>query len=136
MTSWHFGINSRPECMAGQLWLYDGPAWILLVDWFVLNIVHLPTWILAYIPLPNICPRKRNVPYDNKEYTCRDWYGTLGDLYWVFVFDPCFKWVWEKKQQHQTCIEVGYKKLQQHLGEKHADFFKREAEDSKDDEDA
>jgi hypothetical protein len=87
------------------------------------------------VPLPNWFPKQRNLPYTDELYTWREWYGTFGDLWWIYVFDTAFQWVWSKRMKYEIAVDIGYPKLKE-LFEKHdPKFFKSEAGDISDEED-
>lgn len=128
MKSWSFSANSLPEWNTGVVHLIDQPWYLAAFEWFVWHgLAGFPYTVLRHIPLPNWFPKQRNLPYETDLYTLRDWYGTLGDLWWIFVFDPAFQWMWSKQQKYEITVDIGYPKLKELFGEYDPKFFKRES---------
>ena len=109
MTSWDFGGNCLPQYRSGSIYLIDQPLWLALIGWFSDEILSRICDLLMYIPLPNY----GRIIDEGEFYTIKEYYGTVGDLFHVFVHDPVFQWHWNHKKKKEIIVEVGYDRLKE-----------------------
>lgn len=123
MKSFEYAINSKHN--KASLYLYDEPWWLALCVWFT---EHLLVRVYdIQIPLPNWRKQPRDLPYTTDLYGWRDWYGTVGDVLFCFVFVPAQQWCYMKRQPYEYHFELPYTVLAEQLKEHDPDFFTREA---------
>lgn len=77
MKSWSYGINTHFK--TASVFLREGPWWAFFLDWFADHSCGLiPEWHLPVI-------KNRRLVVNGEETTFGEYYGTLHDLYHMFV---------------------------------------------------
>lgn len=60
---------------------------------------------------------------DGNEYSLREYYGSVGDLYHIYVYDKLFQWHWSHPEAINTYVEVGYDRLKELFVNNNSNFF-------------
>lgn len=126
MKTWTFSINSLPQYRYGTITAIEQPWWLALIEWLNDEVSHWVCKPLYCIKLPNWFPRQRD-PDDVEKYTLREWYGDLGQVVWVFIFEPLFQWIDHHPERKEYDLEIGYDKVKELFYERSKSFFDDEA---------
>jgi hypothetical protein len=124
ITSWSYGVNAYPQWRKGTLYLREEPWWLALCGWFIDSVVGYGCRWLHWIKMPNFLKIIRG----GHEYTWRAYYGDLGSIYHVHIFNPLYQWDYGHPRSKLVDIELGYDKVKQLFGEKDAKFFAEQEE--------
>lgn len=98
MTRWSIGSNNI--YFSASIYLKEAPWYIFLIDSISAFICH---WI-PRIPLPPI-----KIKRDNEIYKLGEYYGTIGDLFHLYIHMPIFNWCYRKIKE--TNIRFPYQML-------------------------
>jgi len=120
MTSWHFGGNCYFKYRSGSIYLIDRPWWLALVVWFSDEILGRICDLLMCIPLP----KYGRIVEQGQVFTIKEYYGTVGDLFHIYIHDPVFTWCWTHKKKKEIIVDVGYDKLKELFNEYDGKYFK------------
>lgn len=123
--TWNIGTNSRPEFRYGTLYVYDEPVWLAICNWFVNTVVSFPYTALGWVPLPSWPRRQWRHCKPGETYTLREYYGTLGDLWFAFVYTHCLNWVWDRRMKYEIRVELGFDRLRELFGDTEAEYFRQ-----------
>ena len=124
MTSWSYGVNPYPQWRNGVLYLREEPWWLALCGW-VIGYLGYGCHFLHWIKMPNWL----KVVREGHEYTWREYYGDLGQIYHVRIFDPLFQWHYGHLKSKIFRVEIGYDRVKEIFGERDAKFFANEESD-------
>jgi hypothetical protein len=86
MKRWGVGVNNY--YFTGSIILEEAPWYIFLIEYSIHFICH---WI-PRIPLS----KHIKIIREGEEYTLRDYYGTTGDLFHIYICSPIFEWCWNR----------------------------------------
>lgn len=115
MTSWCYGINSLYE--TGHISLEEGPWWAFAIEQLSLFICdHFPRIALPAVPMTT---------KDGERTTWQEWYGTLGDLWHLYVDEPV--WFWARSKFSETLVELPYNDIRAMFYDRDREFFDEEA---------
>lgn len=124
MKSWNFGGNSRPEYRYGTIYLLDQPWWLSAFDQIVLRFVNWFCWCpIGRIPLPNWPKRQFMLPYNEEWYGLRDYWGTIGDVLFVTIYNALFQWFYVRQRPYEIAIEIGWDRMREVLEQHSPDYF-------------
>lgn len=107
ITGWTFGGNSYSQWRSGTIYLTYQPWWLALIGWFEDSILSRICDILMWIQLPNI----GKIESDGEYCTWKEYYGSIGDLFHIYIHTPIFEWYYANKNRKEIKIEVGYDEL-------------------------
>jgi|GEM_PF-4079470 len=114
-TSWCYGINSLYE--TGHICLEEGPWWAFAIERMSLFVCdHFPRIALPAVPM---------ITEDGERTTWQEWYGTLGDLWHLYVDEPV--WYWAHSKIAETLIELPYNDIRAMFYDRDREFFDEEA---------
>jgi hypothetical protein len=119
ITKWSYGVNALPQFRYGTLYLREEPWWLALCGWTINSIVGRGCILLHWIRLPSSIKVVRS----GHKYSMRDYYGDVGSLWHVYVFDPLFQWHYGHPKHKEYRIEIGYDRVKGVFGERDKEFF-------------
>lgn len=115
MTSWSYAINKLYG--TGAILLYEESWWIALCGWIINNVIGYGCHLLHWIKFPNWIKIDRN----GYTYGLGEYYGDLGQLYHILIFDPLFQW--HIRHRKEIWVEVGYDRVKELFGASNPKFF-------------
>jgi hypothetical protein len=119
-TSWSFGGNALPQWRSGAIYLYDEPWWLAFCGWFIWSILGSGCNLLHWIAMPSFL----KVTREGCEYTWRDYYGDVGQLWHIYVFDKAFQWHHAHPKHKEIVVELGYDRIKEIFGKHEPKYFK------------
>jgi hypothetical protein len=119
ITSWSNGVNPLPQFRYGTLYLREEPWWLALYGWGIDKLGY-GCRLLHWIKLPRFI---KFTDEDGERISLRDYYGDLGNIYHIYVFNPLFHWHELHHKSKTWDVEVGYDKVKELFGERDAKFF-------------
>lgn len=117
--SWNIAINNHPKWRLGTVLVVEQPLWLAVLEWFIDYVLGYGCYVFHWIKLPSFL----KLTDEGHEYTWREYYGDVGDLYHLYVFGPIFQWYYRRPGRKEYCVEIGYDKLKDIFGERFARFF-------------
>lgn len=117
MTNWTFAGNYLFK--SGTIYLTYQPFWLSLIGWFEESVLSRICDVLMWIPLPNI----GNIKDGNETCTWKEYYGSIGDLFHIYIHTPVFNWYWNHPNRKEIKVEVGYDKLKELFYEYDKKYF-------------
>jgi hypothetical protein len=118
ITSWNYGINSLPQYKHGVIYLHEEPLWLALCGWGI-DILGYGCRCLHWIKMPSFL----KVTDDGEVLSWREYYGDLGQIYHMAVYNPLFQWYETHPKRIEFHAEVGYDKVKELFGKRDAKFF-------------
>ena len=119
ITSYSFGGNALAKFRSGSIYLREEPRWLAFTG-YLINLIGYVCRPLHWIKLP----KSIKVMRDGHEYSLRDYYGSVGDLYHIFVYDKLFQWHWAHPKAVNLTVSVGYDKLKSIFEKTYPEYFK------------
>ena len=98
MTRWFIGTNNY--YYEGSIILEEGPWYVFFIE----QIMNLICHYVPMIPLPKI-----KIIRDNEETNLNEYYGTINDLFHLYVHDKIFKWCYNRIKM--TFVRFPYQML-------------------------
>jgi hypothetical protein len=89
MRRWGIGYNNY--YFTSSIHLEEAPWYVFMLETTIQNICHY----FPRIPLPKI-----KIIRDNEKTNLREYYGTTGDLFHVYICEPIFGWCWNKIKEN------------------------------------
>jgi hypothetical protein len=117
-TSYTYGANALEKYRLGAIYLRDEPLW-LAVAGYLIDLTGYVSQVLGYVHLPESIKIIR----DGHEYSLRDYYGSFGDLWHIYVFDALFQWHWNHPRAVNIDVEIGYDRLKELFGKSAPEYF-------------
>lgn len=118
VTSYSFGGNSLAKFRSGTIYLREEPRWLAFAG-YLIDLIGYGCRPLHWIVLPNWIKVKR----EGHEYSLQEYYGSIGDLYHLFVYSPLFQWHWSHAKATNTNVHVGYDKLKELFVKHNPEYF-------------
>jgi len=122
MKTWTYAANSYYK--TASYILEEGPCWSFALETVIQNICTA----LSLFPIPFGSKIKVEQDFfDNgvyETYTLKEWYGTLGDLFHVFVCIPVTDFCYKNRQD--VCIKTDYAQLKKERQWEAPELFEEE----------
>lgn len=123
ITSWSYGVNHLPEYNHGTLYLREEPWWLALLGG-VIELLGYGCHLVHWVRMPTFLYVTDD---DGNRCSWRDYYGTLGSLWHIYVWEPLFQWHDAHPKSRVFEVEVGYAKVREVFRERDAKFFAEHA---------
>lgn len=104
LRKWSIAHNNM--FFTATLILEEAPWYVYMID----SIFNFLCHYFPNIPLPKI-----KIKVDGEKYTMREYYGTTGDLFHLYIHDPIIHWFY--KRIKETHVHLPYQYLQTNFPE-------------------
>jgi len=117
---WSFGGNNHPQFMKGTVYLYEEPAWLGFCGWFINSVLGRGCCLFHWIKLSNSI----RITRDEYVYTLREYYGDVGDLFYMYVYQPLWEWHYKHPKRRGVEVEIGWERVKLIFESGDPEYFK------------